>query len=212
MIRTSLISLCLSVASASALAVPTVYTDADQFASDITGSLSYESFEGYRVTDRTLSNFQGPDYSISSANDRRFGVENNNPWGGNATDGNNVLGFSQRQSTVTYAFDAPINTFAVTILDFGDGVYMGDLLFSTDAFTTQYSAAVMGADANQQFFGFVSDVAFTEVYFTQPSSQDYYAIDEMQYGVTAVPEPSSLGLLGLGLLALLRLRKKNPIN
>jgi hypothetical protein len=112
---------------------------------------------------------------------------------------------------VTFSFATPIDAF---------GAYLTGTETSADGtLTLQFndgSAEVLpitkNASTGAQYFGFtdigssVSSVTFKE---TGPftNTRDIWAIDDVSYGVvSSTPEPATLSLLGLGLLAVARRR------
>lgn len=190
--------LFVSLFVGSAHAIPTTYSDEASFLG-AAGSLSIESFEGEVATNsRTLSSLSLTDFDMIMSGGGTMGIFTGDFFGGHATDGVNYAGFSDGHAFVDYAFDSNINSFGINFTDFGD-FGTGSVTFSNnigDVFT----AAVSGVpNANEQFFGLITDFNFTNVRLSQNIGGEFYAVDEIYYGTTSVPEPSSLVLIGLGL-------------
>lgn len=101
---------------------------------------------------------------------------------------------------IAFTFDEPIREFGIDILELTSGIYaQAPGLFLENP--------VLGptATASPVFFGVISDEAFSQIIFHWGSAQDGVGMDYLQY---TVPEPASLALLALGMLALARLRHR----
>lgn len=89
--------------------------------------------------------------------------------------------------------------------DFG-GLFTGGASFDVTLVgvgTFTVSATGSTQDGVLDFAGFTSTAAFTSVILSMPDSPGYNAVDNFAYGgASAVPEPSSIALLGSGLFAL----------
>ncbi len=87
--------------------------------------------------------------------------------------------------------------------DFG-GLFTGGASFDVTLVgvgTFTVSATGSTQDGVLDFAGFTSTAAFSSVILSMPDVPSYNAVDNFAYG-TAVPEPSSIALLGSGLFAL----------
>jgi len=62
------------------------------------------------------------------------------------------------------------------------------------------------------FFGFTSDVAIGRIHFDEDVGGDDIAIANFRFGLTAVPEPGTAGILGIaGLCVLIRRRRRRSV-
>jgi len=116
--------------------------------------------------------------------------------------------------TLAFAFDDPINSWGAYIT--GLGTAAGDLHIVYDDGTVQDHAVSGNSSGGSIFFGLTdagkqfSQVAL-ELRGVTSTSRDNYSVDDMRYvgtGEPAIPEPTTLALLGLGLLGVVRKRRK----
>lgn len=63
--------------------------------------------------------------------------------------------------------------------------------------------------SNSTFWGYTSDVVLTSVTFTPDATHHFVSIDNLVVGSAAVPEPATLGMLGLAMLGISNLRRKS---
>jgi hypothetical protein len=114
-------------------------------------------------------------------------------------------------------FSAPVAAFGfygVDIGDFGGQVVLTFTDGTTTAYTTANTVGSGGSTDGSILFWGVIDTAhpFTKVAFTDTNTDDVFAFDNMTIGsvqqVIPTPEPTSMILLGLGLISLAGLRRK----
>ena len=74
---------------------------------------------------------------------------------------------------------------------------------------TSFYAGTIPNSYNDEFWGFISDTPFTsvEVVGGEGTNQQHYSLDDMVY--SQVPEPATMSLLALGVLAMIRRRRKS---
>jgi len=104
-----------------------------------------------------------------------------------------------------FAANEPINSFGLHVIDWASAEASGTLSITTDA-GHEFTIAVSPPyppEWNTLFFGFVVDEPFTAVALATTADDGWVLVDEVY-----LPEPTSLGLLGLGGLAVLRRRRR----
>lgn len=103
----------------------------------------------------------------------------------------------------------PLRAFGLWITDFGDT--NGVLTFSDDSGIVDQVALTtpsQGGNGSAYFWGITGISPFTTVTFESTnSSTDGYGVDDVYYAFVPLPLSASLGLFGIGLLFLLRVRK-----
>jgi hypothetical protein len=83
-------------------------------------------------------------------------------------------------------------------------------LSTGDSFNISSSTSITGTNS-LDFFGVISSIPFTSFTVTMDDAPNYNAIDNLQFGIAAVPEPATLTLFGFG-LAGLRLYRRRQVN
>ena len=154
------------------------------------GALSTEGFEGlvaapanpFDFGDFTLS-FSGPSLTLFGANALV------------RTEGVNGLGFSGN-GTVTFTFDTAITAFGIDWSSFDQTATV--VAYSDDAGGAVADVFVPVTSPGAGFFGVLNTDGFTTVSF-QVTQSEILEFDYIQWG-TAVPEPGTLAILGLGLV------------
>lgn len=187
----------------------TTYTDEAAFAGAAGGSLAFEGFE--TVASSGIRQYNFTDVSFACTGSAYcpgfFGVS-----GALASDGVQSVYFASPDSS-TFTFSQGIKAFGIWIGDAGTAgaVTLTASLGNGDTVTalSNYSAPAN----NWQYFGIVSDAAFTSITFTPSNANDGIYFDSLRYrfaaaDVSAAPEPASTLLLGIAGAALLVARRK----
>lgn len=142
----------------------------------------------------------GPNYGngFSGISSTTFG----NLYGFNITPGGSKwLGFAD--GTATFSFAHPTQSFGFYLT--GVQTFFSskiDVLFSDG--TNQALSAPINANGGASYFGFTDAGAFISSIEISNISNDAWGIDDVSYNArrNAVPEPSELGLFGIGLIAM----------
>lgn len=179
------------------------YTDEVSWTADAAAVLSTEGFDGFAGdTDFSSGPLDIGDFTVSYTGNLGPGSYNfidalptsspNNLFGSNA-----LIGGVTGGETITLIFDTAITSFSAYFAFLNDNADRSefDVLGTTFQLAQNTSAVV-------EFFGVVSDVAFTEFTIRGLPASEGFGMDNLQYGVAAVPIPASIALLGGGLLLL----------
>ncbi len=146
--------------------------------------------------------------STDSTNYGTFnGVNTNQDFG--VTDGiqNIRVGFDAGNS-IWFDFASPIDVFGVNIWGFGD-VSDSPILTFYDNMGNSGVALSGFQSSTQDFYGIRSNIGIVSLQFTYTGgSGDGVYFDELYYGVSAVPIPTAVWLLGSGLIGLVGFRRK----
>lgn len=196
-------------------------TARNSFLSNLT-SVGTEDFEGIvnGTPDPFVLNFPGSSGNLTAtlSSMQTVTVTNANPVGQYSTSGSQHLD-ADFGTTVNIDFSStPISAFGFYGTDISDSG--GDLVVDlTDAMNVVTSFTVVQNGQNSGsllFWGFVDNGnSYTQISLRNTSSSDRFGFDDMTIGdqqqVIPMPEPASLGLLGLGLagLGIAARRRKN---
>jgi hypothetical protein len=165
------------------------YTDRATFES----ALSSFSIDDYTdITAGYLTWLDRGDYSITSGG--MYGCVNNPGTCGPQPPAGDGIGLFHYSGNDTFTFDTAINGFG---FDYGQ---------THSSFSTRPIIDGMIASDLQGFFGVIFDVAKTTVVLNQ--NAQYLITDNLTFGVTAVPEPSTFAIFALGLMGLASRRFK----
>lgn len=200
------------MAMAPANAAVTVYDNSGDFLANAGGILATEDFNSYGAD----VSFSGTtidigDFTVThnGSTSTPYNVIDAHPLGiGDFDiDGTSLLnGGVVDGETIVLTFDAPIYAFAADFSALNDGVQRS---FFQVAGEDIYLPVLGGVE--QQFVGFISDIAFTTITLVSLAASEGYGMDNLMYGgASEVPIPAALPLLlsGLGAMGFASRRKK----
>lgn len=179
----------LALLSASAFAQSTVYTSSASFLSHVAAGAYTNNFDGLPSDPPTSFSGGAFAYNFSAPNDI-YGS-------------GDFLGTSQIDEALTINFTSGnvtavgANFFATNISDAFQSVSM------TIGLSDGTSVTFTPADLSNSYRGFTSTVAISSLVISAPGQSLYAGLDNLTVGsVTAVPEPTTWALMGLGLAAI----------
>jgi len=181
-----------------------VYTNEALFQAAAGGGLAFESFENPLSVGSTLVTFAGGTFSCSPSVwcPGFFGVRNI----GVATDGVWTAYFAT-PSAATFTFNSPITKFGVDMIGAGT-VGATNITIDWVNGTSQVYTGITGASETVWFVGVIDSMPFSSVTFYGTALDDGIDFDRLQYGGSAVPEPSTLMLVGSALAGLVMIRRR----
>jgi hypothetical protein len=175
------------------------------------GTVGVENFESYSVGSPPASlSFAGSGVTAAATYTAGESINNVHDNGAFATSGTHYLD-SQGLRDDRLVFSSPVAGVGFYVTDISDGGTAPDQISiiatlvggGTQTFTTTVTTG--NSNANVLFFGVVSTApsalfSQVEILNTFTTEGDVHGIDDVTVGSTAVPEPSSVLLLSLGLL------------
>ncbi len=184
------------LSSTSALAASTVYVSSDSFLSHVAPASYFENFDGLADLPTGAIDFSGAGFSYAvSAPDNLF-----------ASGG--FLSTNQIDQALTITFTGAkvtavgANFYVVNLSDAFQSVSV--TLTLSDGTTTSFTPT----STLDSYRGFTSNVGITSLVMSAPGVSLYAGIDNLTVGVSAVPEPASWALMGLGVAGLLAVRRR----
>ncbi|MCV2355242.1 PEP-CTERM sorting domain-containing protein [Paucibacter sp. B2R-40] len=186
----------LTLLSASSFATSTIYTSSAAFLGNVAAGSYTESFDslGEIPLGPLAFNSGAFAYAVSAPGALYASGE--------------FLGTSLPDDALTITFSSGnvtavgSNFYAVNLSDAFQAVSLTVTL--SDGTVTSFTPT----SVNDSYRGFSSDVAITSLVISGPGTSLYASIDNLTVGVSAVPEPSSWALMGLGLGGLLLARRR----
>jgi hypothetical protein len=164
-----------------------IFNDLASFEAATDSGLTYESFEAGLPDSQSLT-FGILTFSETNGINR---VYNDSLVG--ATDGTRSVNIEDNSSSIfTLSFGSAINSFGAYFLSSQDI----SITFSGGA-----SGSFSVPSSGSTFFGLLSPTNFSTISFDATGSS-FYGVDELRYGLTEVPEPSTLAIFALGLMGL----------
>ena len=202
----------LICASFSAQAIIIGYTNEAAWLSDAGSGLSSENFDSFGVdTDFSASALDIGGFSVTYNGTIPAGSFNyidalpaSSP--NNLFDSNALIGGVLDGETITFTFDTAITAFGAQFAFLND--FADRSVFEVAGETFQL-AQNLGPVI--EFFGVVSDTAFTEFTIRGLPASEGFGMDDLMYSSTSVPEPSIIWLLGSGLALIGFARRKAHI-
>lgn len=195
------VSSLLLFAASIASAVPMYFNDRATFDIATGGGLDLESFETAWTTGPTIS-FSG--FTLSETDGLNLVAQATSP-SPFITGGEGAAWYHDNGDSITtfFNFTNPINAFGLDVTtSFGSELGDTDITIGGDA-----SDVLTLAYKTSQFWGVIDSDGLSSISF-DGSGELWLGFDELSYGVASVPEPSTLLLLGGGLLGLAGFRRK----
>lgn len=103
---------------------------------------------------------------------------------------------------INIAFSAPVNAFGLDLRDFSGYTSSTDIYVYDSSGNLVYSTSNMGLDGNPMFWGYGYYLGISKVVLLSPESAWSPIIDNVTFGSSSVPEPTSIFLLGTGLVVI----------
>jgi len=192
-----LVAVGMAALSASPFAATTVYTSSASFMANVAPGAYTESFTGLSNPPVGPVTFSGSGFSYSASA----------PPDGIYLEGG-FLGASQINQALTVTFTSGNvtavggNFYATNIADAFQSVAV------TLTLSDSTSVTFTPSSLSDSYRGFTSNLTITSLTMSAPGGSLYAGLDNLTVGVTAVPEPASWALMGLGVAGLLVARRR----